>query len=114
MDVTLWPRELSWILDLDQDDEVQVVPHVVLSPDVFFKRHIFVVKFLTKVSSFYLEYNWPYAHLPFQSTYKTGILDNFFLVLLFGSQISKSVDDDTENKIKYDDDNHEKEEHIID
>ena len=46
VDVTLWPGELCRIFDLDQDNEVQVVPHIVFSPDVFFKCHIFVVKLL--------------------------------------------------------------------
>ena len=44
MDVTLRPRELCGVLHLDQDDEVEVVPHVVLRPDVLLKRHVFVVK----------------------------------------------------------------------
>ena len=82
VNVALWPSELCGVLHLDQDYEVQIVPHVVLGTDVFFKRHIFVVKFLRKYSSFYSEYNWADTHLSFQSAYEAGVLDHLFLVLL--------------------------------
>ena len=51
MDVALRPRELCGVLHFDQDDEVEVVPHVVLWPDVLLKRHVLIVKRL-KVSMF--------------------------------------------------------------
>ena len=51
MDVALRPCELCWVLHFDQDDEVEVVPHIVLGPDVLLKRHILIVKRL-KVSMF--------------------------------------------------------------
>ena len=44
MNVALRPRELGRVLYFDEDDEVEVVPHVVLRPDVLLKRHVFVVK----------------------------------------------------------------------
>ena len=44
MDVALRPRELCGVLHFDQDDEVEVVPHVVLWPDVLLKRHVLIVK----------------------------------------------------------------------
>ena len=44
MDVALRPRELRGVLHLDQDDEVEVVPHVVLGPYVLLKRHVLVIK----------------------------------------------------------------------
>ena len=46
MDVALGPRELGRVLHLDEHDEVEVVPHVVLRPDVLLECHIFVVKCL--------------------------------------------------------------------
>ena len=46
MNVALGPRELGRVLHLDQHDEVEVVPHVVLRPDVLLECHIFVVKCL--------------------------------------------------------------------
>ena len=44
MNVALRPRELCRVLDFDEDDEVEVVPHVVLVPHVLLKRHVFVVE----------------------------------------------------------------------
>jgi len=42
--VALRSRELGGVLDLDQHNEIQVVPHVVLALDVLFKADSFVVK----------------------------------------------------------------------
>ena len=39
MDVTLRPGELCGVLDVDQHDEEQVVPHVVFRLDVLLERH---------------------------------------------------------------------------
>ena len=44
MNVALRPRELGRVLNFDEDDEVEVVPHVVLVPHVLLKRHVFVVE----------------------------------------------------------------------
>ena len=44
MNVALRPRELGRVLYFDEDDEVEVVPHVVLVPHVLLKRHVFVVE----------------------------------------------------------------------
>ena len=44
MDVALRPRELGGVLHLDEDDEVEVVPHVVLVPHVLLERHVLVVE----------------------------------------------------------------------
>jgi len=43
-DVALRPSKFGRIFDLDQNDEEQVVPHVVLQFAVFLKRHRLVVK----------------------------------------------------------------------
>lgn len=50
MDIALWPCELRRILDFDEDDEVQIMPHVVLRSDVLLKRHILVVESLKRFS----------------------------------------------------------------
>ena len=42
--VALGPRELRGVLDSDKDDEVQIVPHVVLLLAVLLERHRLVVK----------------------------------------------------------------------
>ena len=44
MDVALGAGELGGILDLDEHDEPEVVPHVVLPLDVLLKRHVLVVE----------------------------------------------------------------------
>ena len=42
--VALGPRELRGVLDSDKDDEVEIVPHVVLLLAVLLERHRLVVK----------------------------------------------------------------------
>ena len=44
MNVALGTSELGGVLDFDENDEVEVVPHVVLVPHVFLERHVFVVE----------------------------------------------------------------------
>ena len=46
VDVALRASELRGVLDLDEDDEVEVVPHVVLVPGVLLERHVLVVESL--------------------------------------------------------------------
>ena len=46
MNVTLESGELCRIFDLDEDDEVEVMPHVVLVPRVLLEGHVLVVKSL--------------------------------------------------------------------
>ena len=46
VDVALGPGELCGVLDPDVDDEVEVVPHVVLRADVLLERHVLVVEAL--------------------------------------------------------------------
>ena len=42
------------------------------------------------------------------------ILDNFLLVLFFGTEIGESVDDDTKDEVQNDDDDDEEEDHVVD
>ena len=44
MHVAFRAGEFCRVLDLDEDNEVEVVPHVVLRPDVLLKRHMLVVE----------------------------------------------------------------------
>ena len=44
VDVALGAGELGGVLGLDEDDEVEVVPHVVLHADVLFVRDVLVVE----------------------------------------------------------------------
>ena len=46
MHVALWSGKLCGIFDLDEDDEVEVMPHVVLGPRVLLERHVLVVESL--------------------------------------------------------------------
>ena len=46
VDVALRAGELCGVLDLDEDDEVEVMPHVVLIPRVLLEGHMLVVKSL--------------------------------------------------------------------
>lgn len=95
--ITLGARELGGILDLDQDDKVQVVPHVVLALDVLLKAHGLVVKCRS-----------------IQSTYETRIPQDQLLLLLLTPQISKGINDHTKDQIQNDNDDHEEEEQVID
>ncbi len=45
--IALWASVLCRILDLHQDDEEQVVPHVVLNFDVFFEGNRLIVKLVS-------------------------------------------------------------------
>ena len=44
---------------------------------------------------------------------EASVLQNLFLLLLFTPQVSKCVDDDTEDQVENDDDDNEEEEHVI-
>lgn len=47
VDVALRSGELRRVLDLDEDDEVEVVPHVVLVSSVLLEGHVLVVESLS-------------------------------------------------------------------
>ena len=64
MYVALGPCELGGVLDVDQDNEEEVVPHVVLSADVVVKGHVLVLE-----------------GLPLQPANETGVLKGLLLVL---------------------------------
>ena len=55
-----------------------------------------------------------FCYLSFKPTNKTGVLDNFFFVIFFSSEISKCVNDDTKDKIEDNNDDNKEEEHVID
>ena len=55
-----------------------------------------------------------FFYLSFKSTNKAGVLDNFFFIIFFSSEISKCVNDDTKDKIEDNNDDNKEEEHIID
>lgn len=44
---------------------------------------------------------------------EAGCLENFFLLLLLTSEVSKGVNDHTEDQVKNDDDDNEEEEEVI-
>lgn len=48
------------------------------------------------------------------TTDEAGCLENFFFLLLLTSEVSKSVNDHTENQVKDDDDDDEEEKEVID
>lgn len=55
-----------------------------------------------------------FCYLSFKPTNKTGVLDNFFFIIFFSSEISKCVNDDTKDKIEDNNDDNKEEEHVID
>ena len=44
MNIAFGPCKLGGIFDLYQNCEVEIMPHIMLSSDVFFKRDVFVVE----------------------------------------------------------------------
>ena len=54
---------------------------------------------------------WFYIHV--LTTNKARIFQNIFFLLLFCSQICKCVNDDTKNEVENNDDDNEKEEHVV-
>ena len=97
VDVTFVSGELHGILDADQDDEVEVVPHVVLVADVILEADGFVVELR-----------------PVQSADEARVPQNLLLLLFLAPQIGERVDDDTGNQVQNDNDHHEEEEQVAD
>ena len=90
-------RELGLIFDFDQDEKVQIMPHVVLDLGVLVERHGLVVE-LGSV----------------EAAYEARISERVVFFLLLLSQITESIDDDTKNQVEgYNDDN-EEEQKIVD
>ena len=44
MNIAFGPCKLGGIFDLYQNCEVEIMPHIMLSSDVFFKRDVFIVE----------------------------------------------------------------------
>ena len=96
MYVALGPRELGGVLDVDQDDEEEVVPHVVLRADVVVKRHMLVLE-----------------RLPLQAADETRVLQRLFFLLFLRPEVGESVDDDAKDEVENDNDDDEEEEHVV-
>lgn len=47
------------------------------------------------------------------TTNEARSLQNLFFLLLFASQVSKGINDDTKDEVKDDDDDHEEEEQVV-
>ena len=58
VDVALRACELCRVFDFDEDNEVEVVPHVVLGPDVLLERHVLVVERLSLQTCFRPQQDW--------------------------------------------------------
>ena len=58
VDVALRACELGRVFDFDEDNEVEVVPHVVLGPDVLLERHVLVVEGLPLQTCFIPQQDW--------------------------------------------------------
>ena len=54
-----------------------------------------------------------YTHTHHLTTYEAGILQHFLFSILFGSQVGKRIDNDTENQVLDDDDDDQKEERQV-
>ena len=96
MDVALGSGEFRRIFDFDKHDKVQIMPHIVLHTNVLLKSHIFVVK-----------------GFALQSANKARVFQRFFLLLFLRTQIREGIDDHAENEIEYNDNDNEKEDHIV-
>jgi hypothetical protein len=96
VDVAFGSGEFRRILDPYEDDEIKIMPHVVLVSDVILKANGFIVELGA-----------------IEAASETRILQNFLFLLFLTPQIGKSVDDDTKNEIENDNDDHEEEEHVV-
>lgn len=97
MYVAFWSCEFSGILDSYQHHKIQILPHVVLSFDMLFEANCPVIE-----------------RGPIEAANKAGAFENQLFLLFLRSQVSKSVDDDTKNKIQNNNDNNEEEQKIVD
>ena len=82
VDVAFGSGEFRRILDPYEDDEIKIMPHVVLVADVILKANGFIVELGA-----------------IEAASETHILQNFLFLLFLTPQIGKSVDDDTKNEI---------------
>ena len=82
IDKTLGSRELGFVFYFNQNQEVQIVPHVMLQFGVLIKRHGPIVELGA-----------------IQAAYEACISQRIVFFLFFGSQIAKSVDDNTKNQV---------------
>lgn len=96
MHVTLRAGELGGIFHFDQDDEVQIVPHVVLGFNVLFEADGFVVERRT-----------------IEAANEAGIFQYELFLLLFATQVGERVDDHTENQVQDDNDDDEEEQQVV-
>ena len=118
MHVALWTGEFCWILHFDENYEVKVMPHVMLTANVFFKGHIFIVKCLSfkswKEKNLVKSRVWIKIRKKKKSKFilttdEAGILQGFLFLLLFRSEISKRVNDNTKDQIENNNNDEEKE-----
>ena len=97
VDVALGSGELGGVLDADENDEIEVVPHVVLVADVVLEADGLVVELR-----------------PVQAADEARVLQNLFFLLLLAPQVGERVDDDAENQVQHDNDDHEEEQQVVD
>lgn len=118
--VTLRSRVVRLVLLTQQDDEVQVVPDVVLQIDVLFKGHRLVVELVSLQTCSRSLCSEKTSHLSrsvggtrLLTTDETRGLQNLLLLLFLTSQVGKRVDDDAEDQVENDDDDDEVEEQVV-
>lgn len=97
VDVAFRSGEFGRIFDPDENDKVEVVPHVVLVPDVVLKTNSLVIELRTV-----------------QSASETRVFQNLLFLLFLAPQVGERVDDDTKDQIQHDNDHHEEEDHVVD
>jgi hypothetical protein len=117
VDIAFRASELCRVLDLDQHDEVEVMPHIVLALDVLLEADRLVVerrpvqacgqpKALLFISIQCIGINQFTAN-------KAGVFQDCFFLLLFTPQIGESVNDDTKDQVQYNNDHDEEEEQVV-
>lgn len=128
--VALRAGVLSRILHPHQNQEVEVVPHIVLRFYVLLKGHRLVVKFVPfqtwKTAAFINECPSNHVFFPppppnlqmsfhaaLRTTDETGGFKDLLFSLLLASQVCKRVDDHAEDQIENDDDDDEEEEKVV-
>lgn len=101
---------------MNQNHEINIIPHVVNFPDMILECHVFVVeRFSVESLKETVESSKKIRifHRSNRTTNETSIPKNFIVPLFLRTKIGKVIDDDTKNQVESYDNNDEEEHHIV-
>lgn len=121
-DVAFGAGVVRLVLLAHQDDEVQVVPDVVLQLDVLLEGHRLVVELVAlqtcdrtqnRSQTFRPAVGASRSRRRGPTADETRGLQDLLLLLLLAAKVSKRVDDDAEDQVQDDDDDDEVEQEVV-